>query len=158
MLRSAKDLMLRLIQKTLEEIVKPGESVLFVVPDATRQTACGQIINLLVRRLIANGTMPFDIRIIFATGIHRKVTEEEKREIVTPFIAQRIKMLDHNPRDLVQIVNFGETSGGIPIRIKPRFDRTRSHDHHRRNKFSLFCRFYGRKKIDLSRFGFVAND
>jgi nickel-dependent lactate racemase len=40
--------------KTLEEIVQPGESILFVVPDATRRTACGQVINLLVRRLIAN--------------------------------------------------------------------------------------------------------
>jgi nickel-dependent lactate racemase len=53
---------------TIEEIVQPNESVLIVVPDATRQTASGQIVNLIVRRLIAGGTMPFDIRIIFATG------------------------------------------------------------------------------------------
>jgi nickel-dependent lactate racemase len=112
--------------KTVEEIVYPGESVLIVVPDATRQTACGQIINLLVRRLIANGTMPFDIRIIFATGIHRKVTDQEKQEIITPFIAQRIKMLDHNPRDLVQIVRMGETSGGIPIELNRALTE---HDH-----------------------------
>ena len=44
--------------KALEEIVQPGETILFVVPDATRRTACGQVINLLVRRLIANGTAP----------------------------------------------------------------------------------------------------
>lgn len=103
--------------KTLEEIIKPGESVLLIVPDATRRTASGQIVNLLVRRLIAGGTMPFDIRIIFATGIHRKVTEEEKREIVTPFIAQRIKMLDHNARDLAQLVNFGASESGIPVQL-----------------------------------------
>jgi nickel-dependent lactate racemase len=42
--------------------------------------------------------MPFDIRIIFATGIHRPVTEAEKQLILTPFIAQRVKTLDHNPR------------------------------------------------------------
>lgn len=110
----------------IEEIAKPNESILFVVPDATRQTACGQIINLLVRRLIANGTMPFDIRVIFATGIHRQVTDEEKREIVTPFIAQRIKMLDHNPRDLAQIVNFGESESGIPIQLNRALTE---HDH-----------------------------
>lgn len=109
----------------LEEIINPGETVLIVVPDATRQTACGQIVNLLVRRLIANGTMPHEIRIIFAAGIHRKVTEEEKREILTPFIAQRIRTLDHNARDLMQLAGletkqfavFGETSGGIPIEL-----------------------------------------
>ena len=103
--------------KPIEEIVGPGETVLIVVPDATRRTACGQIVNLLVRRLIANGTDAFNIRIIFATGIHRKVTDAEKAEVVTPFIAQRIKMLDHDPRNLMQISRVGETSGGITVEL-----------------------------------------
>ena len=103
--------------EALEEIVRPGESVLFVVPDATRRTGCGQIINLLVRRLIANGSVPFEMSVIFATGIHRPVTAEEKHEILTPFIAQRIKMLDHNPRDLAQLVRMGETAGGITVEL-----------------------------------------
>lgn len=103
--------------KPLEEIVNQDETVLIVVPDATRQTASGQIVNLLVRRLIANGTMPHDIRIIFATGIHRRVTDDEKRNLLTPFIYQRVKTLDHNPRDLAQFINLGETSNGIPIQL-----------------------------------------
>ncbi|MEO6333847.1 MAG: nickel-dependent lactate racemase [Pyrinomonadaceae bacterium] len=103
--------------KPLEELVQPGETVLFVVPDATRRTACGQVINLLVRRLIANGTVPHEMSAIFATAIHRPVTDEEKREILTPFIAQRIKTLDHNPRDLMQIMRLGETSGGISVEL-----------------------------------------
>lgn len=101
----------------LEELIASGETVLLVVPDATRQTAVGQIINLLVRRLIANGTAPREITIIFATGIHRKVTDEEKAAILTPFIYQRIKTLDHDPRDLMQLVRLGETSGGIPVEL-----------------------------------------
>lgn len=111
--------------RPLEEIVAAGESVLIVVPDATRRTASGQIVNLLVRRLIANGTPAYDIGIVFATGIHRKVTAEEKRELVTPFIAQRIKTFDHAARDLMrlaglpskQFADFGETSTGIPIEL-----------------------------------------
>ncbi|MEP6850475.1 MAG: nickel-dependent lactate racemase [Acidobacteriota bacterium] len=101
----------------LEEIVSPGESVLIVVPDATRQTAAGQVVNLVVRRLIAAGIPAHDIRIIFATGIHRKVSDEEKRDILTPFIARRIKTLDHDPRDLARIVRIGETTGGIPVEL-----------------------------------------
>src|SRR5205814_1529416 len=54
----------------LEEMVKSGESVLIVVSDATRATASGQIVNLLVRRIIQSGVAPSDIAIIFATGIH----------------------------------------------------------------------------------------
>ena len=101
----------------LEDMVGPGETVLFVVPDATRQAGAGQIINLLVRRLIASGVEPHRMSAIFATGIHRKVTEEEKRTILTPFIAQRLKTLDHDPRDLMQIFRVGETSGGIPVEL-----------------------------------------
>lgn len=111
---------------TLEEIVQPGQSVLIVVPDATRQVGCGQVVNLIVRRLIAGGVNAFDIRIIFATGIHRKVTEEEKAAIITPFIAQRIKTLDHEPRDLMQIVRLGETPHGEPIELNRALTE---HDH-----------------------------
>jgi nickel-dependent lactate racemase len=103
--------------KALEEKVQPGETVLFVVPDATRRTACGQVINLLVRRLIANGSAPHEMSVIFSTGIHRPVTDEEKSTILTPFIAQRIKTLDHGPRDLMQIMRVGETAAGIPVEL-----------------------------------------
>lgn len=99
----------------LENLISPGESVLIVVPDATRQTGSATIVNLIVRRLIANGTAPHEITVIFATGIHRKVTRQEKAAILTPFILQRIKTLDHDPRDLMQTVRLGETSGGIAV-------------------------------------------
>lgn len=111
---------------TIEEIVETGDTVLIVVPDATREVGCGQVVNLVIRRLIAAGVNPFDIRIIFATGIHRRVTEEEKQEILTPFVAQRIKTLDHDPRDLMQIVRLGETAGGIPIELNR---ASTEHDH-----------------------------
>lgn len=101
----------------LEEIVKEGESILLVVPDATRQVGAGQIVNLLVRRLIANGTMPYDISVILATGIHRSVTEDEKRDILTPFIFQRVKTLEHNALGLGNIIRLGQTKNGIPIEL-----------------------------------------
>lgn len=101
----------------LEEIVSAGETVLFVVPDATRNAAAGQIVNLLVRRLIANGTMPHEMAVIFATGIHRPVTPAEQSEILTPFIAQRIKLLHHDAQNPIKLFNLGETSCGIPIEL-----------------------------------------
>lgn len=99
----------------IEDIVKPGETVLLVVPDATRQIASGQIINLLVRRLIANGTAPNEIAAIFATGIHRSVSVDEMSEILTPFIAQRIRCIQHDARNPVKLFSFGHTSNGIPV-------------------------------------------
>lgn len=101
----------------IEEKAASGNKVLFVVPDATRDAGAGQIVNLLVRRLIAAGVEPFNMAAIFATGIHRPVTDDEKSSILTPFIVQRLKTLDHRPRDLTQLVRLGETEGGVPIEL-----------------------------------------
>ena len=101
----------------LEEIVSPGESVLVVVSDATRATGSAQVVNLLVRRLIALGVAPYDLRIIFATGIHRPVTREEKAELLTPFIVQRVRTLAHDADDGSQHAPFGETERGTPVEL-----------------------------------------
>jgi len=101
----------------LEEIISPGESVLVVVSDATRATAAGQVVNLLARRLVALGVTPSDLRIIFATGIHRPVTAAEKTELLTPFITQRVRTLDHNADDESQHVNLGTTARGTPVEV-----------------------------------------
>jgi len=101
----------------LDEAIKPGDSVLIVASDATRATGSAQIINLLVRRLIQNGSAPNDVAIIFATGIHRPVRPEEKLELLTPFIAQRIRIIDHDAYDASSLTELGTTERGIPIKV-----------------------------------------
>jgi nickel-dependent lactate racemase len=110
----------------LEDIISPNESVLVVVSDATRATASGQVVNLLVRRLVQLGVAPHDLRIIFATGIHRPVTPAEKRELLTPFVLQRIRTLDHDPADAGQHVQLGATGRGTPIELNRALTE---HDH-----------------------------
>jgi nickel-dependent lactate racemase len=102
---------------TLDEILSPGESVLIVVSDATRATASAQIVNLLVRRIIQNGIAPSDIAIVFATGIHRSVTPAEKQQLLTPFIVQRVRTIDHDAHGAGTIVSYGTTAGGTPIEL-----------------------------------------
>ncbi|HZH30470.1 MAG TPA: nickel-dependent lactate racemase [Pyrinomonadaceae bacterium] len=110
----------------LEDIISPNESVLIVVSDATRATASGQVVNLLVRRLVQLGVAPYDLRIIFATGIHRPVNAAERRELLTPFVLQRIRTLDHDPADATQHVQLGETERGTPIELNRALAE---HDH-----------------------------
>jgi nickel-dependent lactate racemase len=99
----------------LEDILSPGESVLVVVSDATRATGSAQVVNLLVRRLVQLGVSPRDLRVIFATGIHRAVTEEEKRDLLTPFVVQRVRTLDHDAHDEARHIDLGTTERGTPI-------------------------------------------
>jgi nickel-dependent lactate racemase len=110
----------------LEEIVSAGETVLIVVSDATRSTASAQVVNLLVRRLIELGVSPGAINIIFATGIHRAVTAEEKRELLTPFIFQRIKTLDHDAYERASMIQLGTTARGTTVEINRAL---KEHDH-----------------------------
>ena len=110
----------------LEEIISPNETVLVVVSDATRASGSAQVVNLLVRRLIESGVSPLNINIIFATGIHRAVTLEEKRELLTPFIVQRIKTLDHDADDSASMIQAGVTMSGTPIEINRAL---KEHDH-----------------------------
>jgi nickel-dependent lactate racemase len=100
----------------LDELIKSGDSVLIVASDATRATGSAQIINLLVRRLIENAIEPGQIAIIFATGIHRPVRPQEKIELLTAFIAQRIRIIDHHATDASSLIEFGKTDRG-PIKV-----------------------------------------
>lgn len=100
----------------LDDLIEAGDTVLIVVSDATRATGSAQIVNLLVRRLIQNGIDPGEMAIIFATGIHRPVRPEEKAELLTPFIAQRIRTIDHLADDASQLITIGEIEG-TPVRV-----------------------------------------
>ena len=102
--------------RPLEEIVSSGESVLVVVSDATRATASAQIVNLLIRRLIQFGIAPGDIAIIFATGIHRPVTPKEKLDLLTSFILQRVRTIDHDAYD-PEALRLGAMACGTPIKL-----------------------------------------
>ena len=110
----------------LANIVSSGDSVLIVVSDTTRESGAPQIINLLVRRVIEQGVAPSDIRIIFATGIHRPTTADEKRALLTPFIAQRIQTLDHDANDASMLIDVGQTQRGTRAELNRAL---REHDH-----------------------------
>ena len=101
----------------LDELVTAGDSVLIVVSDATRATASAQIVNLLVRRLVQVGVSPERLAIIFATGIHRPVSEKERVELLSPFIVQRLQVLDHDAHDSSRLTTLGKTDSGVTVAV-----------------------------------------
>ena len=101
----------------LEEIAGSEDSLLIVVSDATRATASAQVVNLLVRRLVQIGVSPARIAIIFATGIHRPVSEKEKTELLTPFVVQRLQVLQHDANDPAHLTTIGTTESGVTVEV-----------------------------------------
>lgn len=101
----------------IDELVSSDDSVLIVVSDATRATGSAQVVNLLVRRLVQAGVSPASMAVIFATGIHRPVTEKEKAELLTPFIVQRLRILEHDAYDQTKLSTFGTTESGVTVAL-----------------------------------------
>jgi len=101
----------------LDEIVASNDSVLIVVSDATRATASAQVVNLLVRRLVQSGVSPAQMAVIFATGIHRPVSDKEKLELLSPFIVQRLRILAHDAYDQTQLIALGNTESGMTVEV-----------------------------------------
>jgi len=101
----------------IDELVSSDDSVLIIVSDATRATASAQIVNLLSRRLVQAGVSPARMAVIFATGIHRPVTEQEKAELLTPFIVQRLRILTHDAYDQSKLSTFGKTESGMTVEL-----------------------------------------
>lgn len=101
----------------LDEIAGSDDSVLIVVSDATRATASAQVVNLLVRRLVQGGVSPANVAIIFATGIHRPVSDKEKSELLSPFVTQRLRILQHDAYDRAKLITLGKTNCGVTVEV-----------------------------------------
>ena len=101
----------------LDELVGSDDSVLIVVSDATRATGSAQIVNLIVRRLIQSGVAASKLAIIFATGIHRPVSDQEQVELLTPFIVQRVRTITHDAYDSTSCTSLGMTQRGITVEV-----------------------------------------
>jgi nickel-dependent lactate racemase len=101
----------------LREVVHAGERVAIVVNDITRLTRTDLILPPILEVLNTAGIPDRDIFIVFALGIHRAQTEEERRFIVGDAIYSRIRCFDHISTDDASLVEIGTTSFGNRIEI-----------------------------------------
>jgi len=96
--------------------IKPSEDVVIVVSDITRYSGSEIFLPMLVERLNAAGVVDSAITIVVALGIHRKQTDSEHGKIVGS-IHGRIRVIDHDCDDPVNLVTVGVTTCGIEVSI-----------------------------------------
>jgi nickel-dependent lactate racemase len=101
----------------LRQIVHPGERVCVVVNDITRLARADLLLPPIVDTLNTAGVPDRDIFIVFALGIHRRQTEDERRLIVGEEIFRRIRAFDHISTDDASLVEIGTTSFGNQVEI-----------------------------------------
>lgn len=101
----------------LREIVRPGERVAILVNDITRLTRTDLMLPPIVEALNAAGIPDAGMFIVFALGIHRRQTDDERRRILGDDLYSRIRSFDHIAGDDAALVEIGTTSFGNRVEI-----------------------------------------
>ena len=102
---------------SLDEIVKPGDTVAFICNDPTRVANSFDFMPILVNEMNRLGVRDEDMKIVFALGTHRAMTEEEMAEGVGEEVAKRLKMYNSISTNADDFEYFGDTSRGTPVWI-----------------------------------------
>jgi len=99
----------------LEEVVKPHERVVIIVPDATRVACVNRIAPLLVERLNKHGLSDSQLSFLIGGGIHRAPTAAEIHGILGPALPDRIEVHPHDANDAASHAALGTTARGTPV-------------------------------------------
>lgn len=101
--------------RPLREIVKPGQTVTLLVNDNTRVANSYVFMPVLLDELNSAGVRDEDMRILFALGTHRALSNDEMVAEVGKEVAGRVKMFNMDCKDETQFVYFGTTSRGTKV-------------------------------------------
>jgi nickel-dependent lactate racemase len=105
---------------SLRNTLRPGERVAIIVNDITRLVHSEVFLPILIGEINAVGIPDRDIFIVFALGLHRAQSAEERSRIVGEEIARRIALFDHDCRTRENLVLLGRTNRGNEVWINRR--------------------------------------
>ncbi|MDI6888426.1 MAG: nickel-dependent lactate racemase [Methanocellales archaeon] len=100
--------------KRLSELVHDGQKVAIVVSDITRPTPSHKLLLPLLQELNDGNIPDEDITIVFATGLHRRLTEKEMEQQVGLDVHNRVKCINHDVDDCTYI---GTTKRGTRVNV-----------------------------------------
>lgn len=96
----------------LFELAKGKKNVVILCSDITRPAPSHLIVPPILDELNSAGVQDENITIVFALGSHRPHTEEEKIKLVGQNVYNRVKCIDHDPK---QCIYLGQSSYNTPI-------------------------------------------
>jgi len=101
----------------LEQMAKPGMKVVIMASDVTRPSPSHKLLPPLLERLKSAGVPESDVTVVFAMGIHRHMTDAEKRMLVGDEIYSKYKCVESTESG--EWVYLGQTSRGTPVEVCP---------------------------------------
>ncbi|MBI2061163.1 MAG: nickel-dependent lactate racemase [Nitrospirae bacterium] len=98
----------------LSNILRPEHRVACVVDDIGRPTPAFRLLPLILKRVASAGIPRENQTLVFATGLHRGLTEEEMVKKVGREVFQSVRCINHNAKDANNLLRLGTTSRGTP--------------------------------------------
>lgn len=98
----------------LKELVSSTDEVVILASDISRPAPSHVMLPPILAELNEVGVSDEQIKVIFGLGVHRNQTEEEKRKLVGDEIYNRVRCVDH---DIDDCVDVGKTKRGTEVAI-----------------------------------------
>ncbi len=92
------------------------QSAAITINDKTRPVPHNLLLPPLLQKLEALGLPPQAITLVIATGTHIPMPPETFKQVVSPEIVQRYRVISHDC-DALDLVERGTTSRGTPVRV-----------------------------------------
>jgi lactate racemase len=98
----------------LRDRVQPGQRIAVSMCDITRPQPRREMITALLEEM-AGIARPEDFTILVATGTHRGNTAAELREMLGADLAARLRVINHDSRDSLELRWMGQYGAGVPV-------------------------------------------
>lgn len=100
--------------ETLSTLARGKHNIVILVSDITRPSPSYILLPPIIKELVKSGASYDNITVVFGLGYHRKQTAEEMEKLVGHSIFNKIKCINH---DIDDCINIGTTSRGTPVDI-----------------------------------------
>jgi nickel-dependent lactate racemase len=102
----------------LRELLRPTDKVAITVSDITRSWQRMDLVLPTLFDTIAHAGIPDEnVSILVVVGGHRLNTREEMEQLCGKEVCRRVNVVNHNARDLQDMVTLGKTSRGTEVAI-----------------------------------------
>ena len=101
---------------SLEELLRPDDSVVIMVDDTTRPTPAAKILPFVLERIHKAGVPVEAVKLFMGMGTHRPMTEEELCIKLGDEVRERYRVINRDYRE-GPFVDLGQTESGTPIEI-----------------------------------------
>jgi nickel-dependent lactate racemase len=101
--------------RPLRDWIKPSDKVCIAFTDITRATPNHRLIPWILEHL--SGTPRENITLLNQLGTHRPNTKAELEKLLTPEVVHNYRVINHEPENDAELVQFGTMRDGTPALI-----------------------------------------